>query len=152
MMIPKERLLREELERQSLLYRSAISSLSKSYEKCTKIGVKDSYEDSELEMFDSLTTRFARASDILIQKILRLHDEIELEETGSIIDRINRAEKRGVITSGETFKEIRRVRNRIAHEYVIEDLVDLFREVLKYCPILINNLNDIENYSKKYLK
>lgn len=57
-------------------------------------------------------------SDFLIVKIFRLIDILELEKPGSVIDRINRAEKRGIIDSAESFKDILRLRNDISHEYV----------------------------------
>ena len=39
---------------------------------------------SELEHFESLTGRFARLSDLLIQKIFRLIDQLDLEDLGTV--------------------------------------------------------------------
>ena len=44
-----------------------------------------------------MTSRFARLSDIIIQKIFRLIESLELEEPGTVRDRINQAEKWGII-------------------------------------------------------
>lgn len=71
--------------------------LSYSYNICSNIGLKEKYSLEELDKFEALTSRFARTSDILIQKVLRLIDIIELEIPGTVIDRINRAEKRELI-------------------------------------------------------
>lgn len=64
----------------SILLQS-IQTLSKSLEKCEKIGVKDNYNFEEMESFDSLTSKFARTSDIYTQKVLRRTVLILLRET-----------------------------------------------------------------------
>lgn len=114
--------------------------LKYSYERCKAIGIKESYSLEELDSFEALTSRFARNSDILIQKIFRLIDIIELENSRSIIDRINRAEKRELIASAETFKEIRRIRNDIAHEYIPTAIEEIFKNVLRLTPHLIESV------------
>jgi hypothetical protein len=60
----------------------AAKILAYSYEACRKIGIKESYALEELDKFEALTSRFARTSDILIQRIFRLIDVLELEKTG----------------------------------------------------------------------
>lgn len=147
----KEELLKQELSTQMELFRKAIHVLSISYRKCETLGLKDAYTDTEMELYEVLTSRFARAGDILTQKIFRLIDELELEERGSVIDRINRAEKRLMISSAELFKDIRQLRNRIAHEYAEENILDLLKDVFNLSPLLIQSLHSVEQYSGKYL-
>ena len=69
-----------------------------------------------------MTSRFARLSDIIIQKLLRGLDRYELEPSGSTIDVINRAERRGLIDSAGCWRDLRELRNEIAHEYVADGL------------------------------
>ena len=135
-------LYKQELE---LLINSA-KVLERSYEICQEIGIKDEYTFDEQDRFEALTARFARTSDILIQKTFRLIDIIELENMGSIIDRLHRAEKRELIASAEEFKQIRRLRNNIAHEYTQLDLARMFQEVLKLCPMLLNAVERVKKY------
>src|SRR6266498_3324053 len=80
--------------------------LEYSFNKCRAIGIKETYEPTELESFESFTGRFARLSDILIQKIFRLVDELDLDSQGTIRDRIYRAEKKELIVSSDVFVEI----------------------------------------------
>jgi hypothetical protein len=147
----KRELLLQELERQVLLFRKAINALSVSYNKCRTIGRHRNYSEEQLESLEALTARFARASDLLTQKIFGLFDALELEERGTVIDRINRAEKRGMLKSAGAFQEIRELRNEIAHEYAAEDLNAIFRRVLKLTPILLDTLPAVEKFAKKYL-
>lgn len=140
-------LLQKELE----LLRHAARVLGYSYEKCSRIGIKDEYDDDELDKFESLTSRFARLGDILIQKIFRLIDELDLDAAGTVRDRINRAEKKGLIDSANVFIEIRMLRNDIAHEYVPEEIIELFKKVLKATPLLVSSVAKVEHYCIRYL-
>lgn len=121
-----------------------------SFKKCGAIGIKESYEPEELESFESFTGRFARLSDILIQKVFRLLDELDLESQGTIRDRINRAEKKELITSGDVFVEIRMIRNEIAHEYLPEAIHDIFVKVLSLTPHLLDSVERTIKYCSKY--
>ncbi len=102
--------------------------------------------DEELIQLDALTSRFARLSDIIIQKVLRGMDAIELVDEGSMIDRINRAQKRGIIESAKDWFNIRELRNQIAHEYIVEDVDSLFKDVLSYTPIVLRCVKTAQAY------
>ena len=122
-----------------------------SFNKCSAIGIKENYEPEELESFESYTGRFARLSDILIQKIFRLVDEMDLDTQGTIRDRINRAEKKELIASSDIFVEIRIVRNDIAHEYLPEAIRDIFGKVLSLTPHLLDGVERTKTYCSKYM-
>ena len=121
-----------------------------SFNKCSAIGLKEIYLPEELESFESFTGRFARLSDILIQKIFRLVDELDLDTQGTIRDRINRAEKKELIVSSDVFIEIRIVRNDIAHEYLPEAIHDIFGKVLSLTPHLLDGVERTVRYCMKY--
>jgi len=71
---------------------------------------------------------------------------IDLEDRGTVRDRINRAEKRGIIDSADDFIEIRMVRNEIAHEYKSETILEIFERVLALTPCLVKAVERIETY------
>lgn len=121
-----------------------------SFNKCSAIGIKETYEPEELESFESFSGRFARLSDVLIQKIFRLLDELDLDTQGTIRDRINRAEKKELIVSSDVFVEIRMIRNDIAHEYLPEAIHDIFVKVLSLTPHLLDGVDRTITYCKKY--
>ena len=81
--------IKETLHQELAALKNARDVLRYSYEKCSRIGVKIDFTYEELESFEALTSRFARLSDIIIQKILRLFDALDLEEPGTVRDRIN---------------------------------------------------------------
>lgn len=139
-------LLQTELE----LMDKATEYLRYSYERCQAIDNQENYTLEELEHFESLTSRFARLSDLLIQKIFRLIDQIDLEVQGTVRDRINRAEKKELISSAEEFVDIRELRNHIAHQYDPTSMLTIFTDVKHYCPVLFNTIERVHRYSKKY--
>ena len=125
--------------------------LSHSLDKCSKIQVRADMSFEELESFEALTARFARLSDIVTKKILRYFDVIDLEDAGTVRDRINRSEKKELITSSEDMIEIRSLRNEIAHEYKPDTIYAMFERVLELAPVLLKNVELIILRSKKYL-
>ncbi len=129
---------------------NAVHWLKRSYTICSEIGVKESYTEEEFDDFETLTSRFARVSDIIIQKAFRSIDAVEFENKGTLIDAVNRAHKRRFFESIEILREIRELRNTIAHEYVQEGLAETFADVLKFTPDLFGITVQIKNYCKKY--
>lgn len=138
------------LARELQLLVDARDVLMYSFNKCSAIGIRDVYEPEQLESFESFTGRFARLSDILIQKIFRLVDELDLDSQGTVRDRINRAEKKELIASADVFIEIRVVRNDIAHEYLPEAIREIFGKVLSLTPHLFDAVERTVSYCEKY--
>jgi len=100
----------------------------------------------ELERLESLTSRFARLADLLIQRIFRLIDEIELTGSGTILDRIYRAEKRGWANAADLIK-IRELRSLIAHEYATEKMLEIYAAVAAMSPALLAAVPKVTAYA-----
>ena len=126
--------------------------LSYSVEKCNKIPMSEGLSYEELESYEALTSRFARLSDIIIQKVLRAIDSLDLDDEGTVRDRINRAEKKGLIKSADEFIDIRILRNEIAHEYKTETIYSIFIKVLALSVTLLKSIETIMDYAVKYTK
>ena len=111
--------------------------LSYSLEKCTKISVKANYTMEELDVFENLTSRFARTSDIYTQKIMKGIILILREDARTFLDSVNLFEKLN-ITDAEDLKLIRDLRNEISHEYRLSDISEIFESVLEYSVKLLS--------------
>lgn len=123
-----------------------------SYDKARQfINDRNEYTDDELEVIEGLTSRFARLSDILISKIFRLLEKIDLDDSKTVRDCIILAEKKGLTSSGEKFFRIRELRNLTAHEYEEEDLFASISEILELIPVLFDSVERVKSYSAKYL-
>lgn len=106
----------------------AIMRLEQSLDKAPN--VKESFTDEEWEIIDALTSRYARTSDILFNKVFRSIDHLEFSEGGTLLDVANRTEKRGIIESVREMRKLKDIRNEISHEYAEEDIVEFYKEIL----------------------
>jgi len=97
-----------------------------SYEQTEAIEIKTKYAIEEFDKLENLTSRYARTTDMLVNKVLRSIDTVESEDIGTIIDIMNRAEKRGIVSSAELLHTIKDLRNNIAHEYKIDEITNFF--------------------------
>lgn len=143
--------VKEAFRQELITLEKARDIMQYSYDKCSQIGVKTGLTYEEMESFEALTSRFARLSDIIIQKIFRFFDTLNLEAPGTVRDRINRAEKMGVIESADKFIDIRILRNDIAHEYKSETIYDIFEQVMELTPPLLKSVGSILACSEKYI-
>jgi hypothetical protein len=107
---------------------------------------KTDLSPGERETLEALTARFARLADFLVQRLFRTLDEHELVSEGTVLDCLNRMEKRGIIPSTQTFRDIRALRNEIAHEYLIEKSDSVVRESLEKSAVLFQALASFEAY------
>lgn len=83
-----------------------------------------------MEPFDALASRFERCLEVLVGKFLRT---LEIHETGlsspTLRDRLNFAHKIGIVSDVEVWLEMRDFRNRIAHDYLPEQLAQIFAAI-----------------------
>ncbi|MEK7692195.1 MAG: hypothetical protein AAB425_14360 [Bdellovibrionota bacterium] len=135
--VAASKILTQSLQRAAPLFKKPLSDL----------------DPAAQETLEALASRYARLSDLITHKIFRTLDQIELVDDGSLLDRLNRAEKRKLIDSASTWRELRELRNEIAHEYVVEPHGRLISEVARTAPQLITCVENVSKYadSKGYL-
>jgi hypothetical protein len=128
----------------------SMNRLMYSFDICSKIGIKENYSDEEFMAFEAMTARYARTTDMLINKVLRSLDAVEYTDGGTIIDAVNNAEKRGIANS-QDLRNLKDLRNSIAHEYVTENIVRFFGKVLEFTPQLRRVIENLNEYCVRYL-
>ncbi|GAB6076357.1 hypothetical protein [Desulfurobacterium crinifex] len=143
----KRELLQESLE----MLEKSLSYLIESYEKCKKIGIKDNYNSQELIEFEALTSRFARTVDILTARAIRSLLRFLREEKNTLIDVANYLEKLEIIENADELLLLRDTRNLIAHEYVLENVNELFKEVLNQTPKIFEISKRLKEFISKYI-
>lgn len=92
----------------------------------------------EAERVEAFVSRFGRLQDTLGDKLLPLYLHALGERTGAAIDNLDRAEKLGLIPSSDDWIAMRKLRNKMVHEY-IEDpitLADALQAGHDYVPVL----------------
>jgi len=129
----------ELLQAEWALLRAALDTSQLSVNKCQAIGNKGLYTFEEQESFDSLTSKFSRASDIFTQKVIRTLWILLHEPFMPFIDLMNKCEKMSIVQSADQMFEIRDLRNQIAHEYLPDALQELVPEVIEISAHLNDN-------------
>ncbi len=147
----KRKLLISQMEAYLALLDKSVVALCYSYKKCSAIKEKQKYDLEQQESFEALTSRFARTSDILTQKVFKTLFILLQENTKTIIDAANFLEKLEIIEKADDLLNIREIRNQIAHEYVESDIKALFHDVLRYVPLLKKIIDNVKNYINKHL-
>jgi len=141
----------DNLKENSQQLSGAFKWLQRSYQQCQNIKFNQTLSEDEFDSLENLSSRFARTVDILINKMYRAIDRVEMVAQGTLIDTINNAEKRNLIDSVEQARTLKDIRNEIAHEYILEELQPLFIEVMKETKQLSELCNKVLNYSQQYI-
>lgn len=142
---------KQKLNQDFTLLEKQCSWVEISYDECRAIGIKETYTVDEFGKFETLCSRYSRGIDFLIRKIFRTLDDYEFENQGTLIDVVNNAHKRGLFEDIEELRVMKDIRNTIVHEYIEENLTDVFEEVLAYTAKLIGIMKNTQEYIKKSL-
>ncbi len=145
-------MMQDKLENDYNLLQKQLSWLQISFNECLEIGIKEIYSIEEFGKFETLCSRYSRSIDFLIRKIFRTLDEYEFENQGTLIDVVNNAHKRELFNDIDEVRIMKDIRNTIVHEYIEDELVDVFDEVLEYTEKLIEIIDNTSVYIKKSLK
>lgn len=140
--------LKQVLREQLHLLRAAATVLEESRSRVASFADRLGGDLSvgERESCEALTSRFARLNDFLVQRVFRTLDQIELMDEGSPLDRLQRAEARNLISSAERWRELRMLRNAIAHDYLIESADRVLVDAIAASPELLETAARLVRY------
>ncbi len=144
-------MMKEKLANDLQLLAKQMFWLDISYQQCHKIGIKKAYSIAEFGYFETLCSRYSRGIDFLIRKIFRTLDEFEFENQGTLLDVVNRAHKRNLFQDIEQLRLMKDMRNTIVHEYIEDQLVNVFADVLEYSDSLMATMENTKKYMENLL-
>ena len=98
---------------------------------------------------EAFSSRFARTVDLLVNKVLRSLDRMELLSPGTLLDVVNRAEKRGFILRAADLREMKDVRNIIAHDYAGAKTSEIFAYCREQMPVLDSVCDRVAEYASR---
>jgi uncharacterized protein YutE (UPF0331/DUF86 family) len=118
-------LLRENREK----LRSALRLVMASLDAYAPFDPAAELSPKELEPYDALADRFIRA----IESALRLFRSVEMHEFGvpadSTRELLDRMEKLRWVSSAELWMSMRSIRNKIVHDYLPEQVAQMFQKI-----------------------
>lgn len=120
--------------------------LADSLKSCADIGATPDADDLWSERVEAFMSRFARTTDLFVNKSLRTLVAFELEDPGTLLDILQKAEKRSIIGSAANFRKIKQLRNMIVHDYAGDDLAECFALCRQWTPELLQGIQGFENY------
>ncbi len=88
------------------------------------------YTPKEREPYDALTDRYLRAFESSLKFFRTLERYREVAPSESFRDLLQRMEKYGVITAASLWIELRDTRNRVAHEYLPQELARIYADIV----------------------
>jgi len=124
--------------------------LRQSWDRCRVIPAAEAGSEANAESIEAFMSRFARTVDLLTNKALRALDLAELEPSGSLLDVLNRAERRGVVESAERLREMKNLRNLIAHDYAGEYFAETFQACVEFTSQLLEIIERVRDYCTRF--
>ena len=128
------------------LLKQALPSFERSLVKCRDLDFSLPISFETEESLDALSSKFSRVSDIFTQKVLKTLIFVLREDAPTFLDRMNLCEKLGIIPSAEELIAIRDLRNIIAHEYLSENLVEIYMEIIELSDNLLKAILETERF------
>ena len=126
--------------------KQALPSFERSLVKCRDLDFSLPISFETEESLDALSSKFSRVSDIFTQKVLKTLIFVVREDAPTFLDRMNLCEKLGIIPSAEEIIAIRDLRNIIAHEYLSENLVEIYMEIIQLSDSLLKAILETERF------
>ena len=109
-------------------------------------GIKDDFSIEEFGRFEIACSRFSRSINFLIRKVFRSIDDYEFVNQGSLVDVVNNAHKRALFDDIEELRLMKDLRNMIVHEYIEDELIQVFKDVYKFAPKLLTIMKRTAGY------
>ncbi len=124
-----------------------------------EIEEKNILEDFDIDNFevvkvvDTFIYRFIKLQDYMGNKLFKTFLNIigEYQDYMSLLDILDKLEKLRIIESSQEWISLRKLRNKLTHEYPdeLEEIKEELKIAVEFVPLIENTLNKIENYLKK---
>ena len=126
----------------------SLEILKTSFETVDNYDSHKNYTPKEREPYDALSDRFVRAVEISIKFFKSYEKYLYAENSETLRDLLGKMEKLKMVSSTELWIRMRDIRNRIVHEYLPDDLKEIYDLILGIYKNEFNSLSDnIKNIS-----
>ena len=143
---------KERLQRDYLLLQKQLFWLELSYKEAKKIKLHDSYELEQHTVFETLSTRYIKSIDFLLQNSFVSLDNYEFKTQYSQIELMNNAQNRKIFDSVDSFRDLYTLRINLLNEYNIDKLSNHFEELYFNSKLLIKTINNTLDYINKVIR
>lgn len=124
--------------------KNVIELLKASVEKFKPYDSTYSYNPEELEYYDSLSFRFEKSVEIILNFFKGLEIYLYSEASDTLRNRLLVMQKLNLIDNVEFWIEVRMLRNKISHTYETEKLKELYDEIKNRSKTIFTVVEKIE--------
>jgi hypothetical protein len=128
--------------------KKAVYLLKTSIRKFKPYKVKKIYTPVELEYYDSLAFRFEKSVELFLHFFKGLESYTSGKVSDTLRDRLLLIQKLKIIDSIDFWIEARLLRNKVAHDYLPEQLKDIYQEIHKKSNSMMKYMSNIEKHLK----
>jgi len=106
-----------------------------------------------IDRLESFVGKFSRMQDTLVDKLLPHFLLAVGEEPGTALDNLRRVERLGMVSDPDQWLAMRRLRNRLVHEYVDDpaELAAALEKARETASELYKTFNGIRSYAERNL-
>lgn len=134
----------DELIRQQFTdLRAALTLLQASLARFVPYQTDRTYTPDELEYYDALSFRFEKTIELMLIFMRGLEGHLSASVSDTIRDRLLLMQKLKLIDEVEFWIEARLLRNKIAHAYLPTELHDLYAEINRRAPTIVETADRI---------
>jgi len=126
--------------------RKAVYFLKASCKKFKPYKVSKIYTPSELEYYDSLAFRFEKSVELFLHFFKGLESFLYGKVSDTLRDSLLMIQKLKLIDNIDFWIEARLLRNKVAHDYLPEQLKDIYQEIYKKSKSMMKYMDNIEAY------
>jgi len=132
--------------------KKAVYLLKASLRKFKPYRVNKIYSPVELEYYDSLAFRFEKSVELFLHFFKGLESYYSGNISDTLRDRLLFMQKLKMIDSIDFWIEARLLRNKVAHDYLPEQLKDIYQEIHKKSKSMLIYMGNIEKHMKTLKK
>jgi hypothetical protein len=122
--------------------------LESSIRKFKPYAVGKIYTPVELEYYDSLAFRFEKAVELFLHFFKGLESYQSGKVSDTLRDRLLLMQKLKIIDNTDFWIEARLLRNKVAHDYLPEQLKDIYQEIFKKSKTMLIYMRNIKTHMK----
>jgi hypothetical protein len=109
--------------------------------------------DLGIDRLESFGAKFGRMQDTLVDKLIPTLLLAAGEQTGAAIDNLGRMERLGLVHSVDSWLQMRRLRNRLVHEYIDrpDDLASALERACQFTHRMHADFEAMHAYAQEHL-
>ena len=143
---------KSQLQEEYLLLQKQLFWLDLSYKEVKKTKLQDSYEVEQYTIFETLSIRYIKSIDFIIEKSFIAIDNYEFKKQYSQNDIMQNAQNRKIFDNIDNFRDLYTLRTKLINEYKIDNLRDHFEELYFNTKLLIKTINNTLDYINKVIR